>query len=135
MKEKSRGKPIVLLVALVFTFLIYSDTAIAQYSDYVYGSSYPYISIPDNAGEFFCGDWAYDGITFSGISSRAYVTSVDVSFTIIHSRLLDLIVDLQHPDNVTEYRVWYLNGTQSPYTKTGITTFNDLSVKESGTYG
>jgi len=127
MKEKWRGKLIVLLVAFGFTFLLYSNTAKAQYYDYVSGSSAPYISIPDNAGEF-CGDWAYDGITFPGISSRAYVTSVDVSFTIVHSRLLDLIVDLQHPDNVTEYRVWEVNGTQSPYSKTGITTFNNLSV-------
>jgi len=123
MKEKCRGKLIVLLVALVFTFLFYSNTAIAQYYDNVSGSSYPYLFIPD-ATEFSCGNWVYDGIYFSGISDRAYITSVDVTFTINHTFLKDLAVDLMHPDG-TEFRLWNYDGTQSPYTRTGITAFNN----------
>lgn len=124
MKEKRRSKRMLLLVALGFSVLFYSNTTVAQYFGNVSGSSSPHLFIPD-ATEFFCGAWVNDGIYFSGTSYRAYITSVDITFTINHTFLKDLAVDLMHPDGFTEYRLWNYDGNQSPYTRTGITAFNN----------
>ena len=93
-----------ILICVGFILLFCSNSSFS-YDSWVYDSrSSLHIYIPDNATEWYCGDWVWNGITFFGISNRAHVTSVDVSFTINHTYLTDLLVDLVHPNYITEYR-------------------------------
>jgi len=106
--------------------LLCSNPISATDGEYTDSRTNLHLFIPD-ATEDSCGNWRSDTINVTGQSSRAYVTSVDVAFTIDHTYLSDLVVDLWHPDS-TEHGIWDNDGSYSPYCEEGITVFNGKSV-------
>ncbi len=88
------------------------------------------VTIPNDS---YPDDWAYSNIFIYCTPSGDIVTSIDVHYEIIHTRVSDLYVDFTDQGQTAAHILWYFEGGSSQNiseTVTGISTFNGKPVDQ-----